>query len=62
MRVPNNRLTQYIFTRGIGAIIDKAAEDNPELLDNAQFRTLLKELAVRFFLCDQAVPPDAMPD
>lgn len=50
MRVPNNTVTQFIFTRGIGAIFDKAAEDNPDLLENPEFAKLLKDLAVRFFL------------
>lgn len=50
MRVPNNVVTQFIFARGIGAIFDKAAEDNPALLEAPEFVDLLKDMAVRFFL------------
>lgn len=50
LRVPNNVVTQFIFTRGIGAIFDKAAEDNPALLEDPEFVELLKDLAVQFFL------------
>lgn len=50
LRAPNDISAQFIFTRGIGAIIDRAAEDAPALLDDPAFRVALKDLAVRFLL------------
>lgn len=50
MRVPNTLLTQFIFTRGLGAMMDKAAEDSPALFDDPDFHALLKEMAVHFLL------------
>ena len=55
LRVPNDTSAQFIFTRGIGAIIDRAAEDAPALLDDPAFRAALKDMVVRFLL-DSAPP------
>jgi len=50
LRVPSNEKTLYLFARSIGAMIDRAAEDDPSLLEDDEFRRMLKEIAVRFFL------------
>ena len=55
LRVPNDTSAQFILTRGIGAIIDRAAEDAPALLDDPTFRAALKDMALRFLL-DSASP------
>jgi len=54
LRVANDTSAQFIFTRGIGAIIDRAAEDAPALLDDPAFRAALKDMAVRFLLASEA--------
>ena len=55
LRVPNDSSARFILTRGIGAIIDRAAEDAPALLDDPAFRAALKDMVVRFLL-DSAPP------
>lgn len=50
LRVPNDTSAQFIFTRGIGAMIDRAAEDAPALLDDPAFRAALKDMVMRFLL------------
>lgn len=50
LRVPNDTGAQFILTRGLGAIIDRAAEDAPALLDDPAFRAALKDMALRFLL------------
>lgn len=55
LRVPNDSSARFIFTRGIGAIIDRAAEDAPALLEDPAFRRALKDMVVRFLL-DAAQP------
>ena len=50
LRVANDTSAQFIFTRGIGAIIDRAAEDAPALLEDPAFRAALKDMVARFLL------------
>lgn len=50
LRVANDTSAQFIFTRGIGAIIDRAAEDAPTLLEDPAFRAALKDMVARFLL------------
>jgi len=56
LRVPNDTVAQFIFTRGIGAIIDRAAEDAPALLDSPAFRAALKDMVLRFLLRPDDAP------
>jgi AcrR family transcriptional regulator len=50
LRVGNDISAQFIFTRGIGAIIDRAAEDAPSLLQDPAFRAALHDMVQRFLL------------
>jgi AcrR family transcriptional regulator len=57
MRVPNTVVTRFLFSRGIGAIVDKAAEDSPELLEDPEFRSFLKVMAIGFLLKPKRTMP-----
>lgn len=50
LRVPNDRVAQFLFIRGVGAIIDRAAEEEPDLLDDPDFHAALTDMVTGYLL------------